>query len=362
MRQPVSIHVPEYRPPPGVLGGHLQTAVPALFREVEGVDYRRQRLELPDGDFLDLDVLPASGERTPRPPDSRGAPPARGPDRGRRAALISHGLEGSSGRAYVRGMAKAFAGRGWDAVAWNHRGCSGEPNRLLRAYHSGATEDLAAVVEWALAEGYGSLGLVGFSLGGNVTLKYVGDEAGGIAPEIVGAVGISVPVDLAGSAAVMSRWDRRLYMRRFIGTLALKAEEKARRFPDAPAASGVREMKSFAEFDGRFTAPLHGFASAEDYWARCSALPVLPRVAVPTLLASARNDPFLAPTCFPDVANPLFTLAAPPAGGHVGWPRWPLAEELWSETVAARWLEACYAPSPEAPSLEASRSAPPSTA
>jgi predicted alpha/beta-fold hydrolase len=107
-------------------------------------------------------------------------------------------------------------------------------------------------------------------------------------------------------------------------------------------------MATFAEFDGRFTAPVHGFASAEDYWRRCSSLPVLPNAAVPTLLASARNDPFLAPSCFPEVDSPLFTLAAPEAGGHVGWPQRPLAGELWSETVAGRWLDAAYAASSSA--------------
>ncbi|MEM1057116.1 MAG: alpha/beta fold hydrolase [Bacteroidota bacterium] len=321
--------LPPYSPPLGLSAGHLQTFIPALFRTVDGVEYRRTRLELDDGDFLDLDRLPADSPRLGTEAD--------------RVVLIAHGLEGSSQRAYVRGMARAFARRGWDAVAWNHRGCSGEPNRLLRAYHSGATEDLAAVVEWARGEGYRQIGLVGFSLGGNVTLKYVGDESAGLADQIVGAVGISVPVDLAGSAEVMEAWDRKLYMKRFLRTLAAKAEDKARRFPDAPDASTVREMTTFAEFDGHFTAPVHGFASAEDYWARCSSLPVLARVTVPTLLANAQNDPFLSSSCFPEVANPLFYLAAPESGGHVGFVGLPLGGELWSETVAAGWLEAASA-------------------
>ena len=344
--------VPKYSPPVGLGGGHRQTVVPSVFREVTGVRYRRQRLELDDGDFLDLDLVPASGGSW-----KAAASGARGAGRASdRVVLISHGLEGTSERAYVRGMAKAFASRGWDAVAWNHRGCSGEPNRLARAYHSGTTEDLAAVVDWALARGYAHLGLVGFSLGGNVTLKYVGDAAEAIAPEIVGAVGISVPVDLAGSAETMKALDRRLYMKRFIGSLASKAEEKALRFEDAPDPEPIRAMTSFAEFDAHVTAPLHGFESAEDYWAQSSALPVLERVAVPTLLLNARNDPFLAPSCFPeDLANPLVRLIAPEEGGHVGWPQRPLAGELWDETVAARWLEAAYAAS------SASKSAAPSS-
>ncbi len=329
----IDFDVPDYVPPRGLRGGHRQTVVPSFFREVSGVRYRRQRLELDDGDFLDLDVLPASGMTTHRASGAGGST---------RAVLIAHGLEGTSERPYVRGMSKAFARRGWDAVAWNHRGCSGEPNRLARAYHSGTTEDLAAVVDWALARGYRSLVLVGFSLGGNVTLKYVGDKAKNIAPEVACAVGISVPVDLAGSAQTMKAIDRRPYMRRFIGSLARKAEEKASRFETAPDPSPIRAMRSFAEFDAHVTAPLHGFDSAEDYWARSSALRVLEQVAVPTLLLNARNDPFLAPTCFPeDIANPLFRLVAPEAGGHCGWPQRPLAGELWSETVTTRWVEAC---------------------
>lgn len=342
MPTPLDIQIPPYRPPLALPGGHAQTVVPALFRTVEGVRYRRQRLDLDDGDFLDLDVLPAAGARGPR-----------------RAVLIAHGLEGNSERAYVRGMARAVAARGWDAVAWNHRGCSGEPNRLLRAYHSGATEDLAAVVDWALARGYAQIGLVGFSLGGNVTLKYVGDRGPEIAPEIVGAVGVSVPVDLAASGEVMEAWDRRLYMKRFVGSIASKAEEKATRYPDAPDPEPIRRMTTFTQIDDHVTAPLHGFDSAADYYARCSSLPVLETVAIPTLLASARNDPFLAPTCFPEeIANPLFRLVAPEAGGHVGWPQRPLAGELWGETVAARWMEAArrYAIS------AARRAAPSSTA
>ncbi|MEM6328124.1 MAG: alpha/beta fold hydrolase [Bacteroidota bacterium] len=355
--------LPPYVPPLGLSSGHLQTVVPALFRTVEGITYHRTRLELDDGDFLDLDRQPAAFSRLGaeaergRTEAEQGRTEADGPTSDR-AVLISHGLEGSSQRAYVRGMVRGFARRGWDAIAWNHRGCSGEPNRLLRAYHSGATEDLAAVVAWARGERYRQIGLVGFSLGGNVTLKYVGDEGEALAPEIVGAVGISVPVDLAGSAEVMEAWDRRLYMARFLRTLAAKAEDKARRFPDAPDASTVRQMTTFAEFDGQFTAPVHGFASAEDYWARCSSLPVLPRIAIPTLLANARNDPFLSPSCFPEAENPMVTLAAPASGGHVGFVGIPLGGELWSETVAAVWLEGASAYA----SSSASVAAPPSTA
>ena len=316
---PVTVDLPPYRPPAWLRSGHLQTVWPSLFRRVDGVAYRRERLELADGDFLDLDW---SG------------PPAR------RVAVVAHGLEGSADRAYVRGMVRELARRGWRVCAWNLRGCSGEPNRLLRAYHSGATEDLDAVVTRVLADAE-AVAVVGFSLGGNLTLRWLGERGARVDPRVVAGVGVSVPVDLGTSAETMSHWSRRVYMLRFLRSLSAKLAEKAGRFPDAPDPSRTAGMTTFAEFDGHFTAPVHGFASAEEYWARASALPVLDQVRVPTLLANALDDPFLAPTCYPyDVArrSPWLTLRTPAHGGHVGFirPRGP----YWSEEVAGRFIDA----------------------
>ncbi len=316
---PGAVGLPPYRAPHGFGSGNVQTLWASLVRRVPPVAYRREALALPDGDVLDLDRAPA---------DSGTA---------RRVVLIAHGLEGSSSRTYVRGMVRAVTARGWDAVAWNLRGCGGTPNRLVRAYHSGATEDLEAVVRHVLAEGYEQVGLVGFSLGGNLTLKYVGDAGADLDPRIVGAVGISVPIDLAGSSETMERLTRRPYMRRFLRTLVRKAEQKAQVFADAPSTDGMRRMRSFREFDGRFTAPLHGFASAEDYWARASALPVLGQIRTPTLLVNALDDPFLSSSCYPTgLDNPHLTLLTPRDGGHVGFVT--RGAEYWSETVAAEWV------------------------
>lgn len=313
--------VPPYRAPLGFAGGHRQSVLPTLFRRVDGVAYRRERLELPDGDFVDLDWL--------------GAPASA------RVAVVSHGLEGSSGRAYVRGMARALHARGWAVCAWNYRGCSGEPNRLLRAYHSGATEDLTAVVDHVLSQRAQSVGLVGFSLGGNLTLRWLGEAGASVDPCVVGAACFSVPVDLAGSSAVMERPSRAIYMRRFLRTLGAKVAEKATRFDDAPEPAPFARMRSFAEFDGAFTAPVHGFESAADYWARASALPVLTHIRVPTLLANALDDPFLSPTCYPHAeadANPWLTLVTPRHGGHVGFVA--RGGTFWSERAAGLWLDA----------------------
>ena len=315
---------PPYRPPLALRSGHLQTVLPTLFRRVDGVDYRRQRLELDDGDFLDLDWV--------------------GQAEGASVVVVAHGLEGSSDRAYVRGMARELSRRGWTVCAWNLRGCSGEPNRLLSAYHSGMTADLGAVVGHVLAEGAAEVAVLGFSLGGNLTLKWLGEQGGGLDPRVIAGAGVSVPVDLAASSETMEAWSRRIYMLRFMRSLTGKVMEKADRFEGAPDPAAVRRARTFREFDGLFTAPVHGFESAEDYWARASALPVLPAIRVPTLLVNALDDPFLAPSCFPVGAaadNPRFTLLAPENGGHVGFIR--RRGPYWSEEAVGRFLDAVRA-------------------
>ena len=327
---------PPYRPPRPLRNGHVQSVLPTLFRRVR-VAYRRERLDLPDGDFLDLDW----------------AGPADSP----RVAVVAHGLEGSADRAYVRGMARALARRGWAVCAWNLRGCSGEPNRLARTYHSGVSDDLDAVVLRVLDRpapgatrgrgGAEAVGLVGFSLGGNVTLKWLGERGDGADPRVVGAVGVSVPVDLGSSAVTMEHWSRRVYMARFLRSLRGKVEEKAARFPGVPDPAAIRGVRTFREFDGHVTAPLHGFDSADDYWARSSAKPLLGHVRTPTLLVQALDDPFLSPACYPYEAaarNPALTLLTPAWGGHVGFVE--RGGEFWSETVTARFLDAALHSAP----------------
>lgn len=242
------------------------------------------------------------------------------------------------------------------------RGCSGEPNRTLRTYHSGSSDDLDAVVAHVGAGGAERLALVGFSLGGNVTLKWLGEQGGGVDRRVVGAVAVSVPVDLGSSSETMEGWSRRVYMARFLRSLREKVEEKAARFPDTPDPVPIRAMRSFREFDGHFTAPVHGFESAEDYWTRASSGPLLGQIRVPTLLVNALDDPFLSAACYPHAAaaaNPHLRLLTPAYGGHVGFVR--RGGEYWSETVAARFLDAALERS-AASASPASRSAPPSTA
>jgi predicted alpha/beta-fold hydrolase len=238
-------------------------------------------------------------------------------------------------------MARAFNRRGWDALAWNFRGCSGEPNRLLRSYHSGATEDLAEVVAHAGRGGaYDRAAVVGFSLGGNLTLKFLGEL--GASPGLVcGGAGISVPCDLRAAALKMTGPDCAFYMRRFIRDMGDKMRAKAHQFPGRVDLAPLVGMTTFQQFDDAFTGPMHGFRDAEDYWARCSAKPFLPHVRVPTLIVSAADDPFLAPECFPVAeadGSGWVTLDAPKRGGHVGFVS--AGPDYWSERRTAEFLSA----------------------
>ncbi|MGH8047454.1 MAG: YheT family hydrolase [Chthoniobacterales bacterium] len=311
-----------YAAPRWLRGGHLQTIFPALFRRVPWVTRERERIEIFDGDFLDLDW-----ERSRRAD---------------RVAILSHGLEGNSRDTYIQGMAAALVRADWDVVAWNCRGCSGEPNRLLRSYHSGATEDLAAVVEHVLREGrYRRAALVGFSLGGNIALKYAGDLGAAIDARVDRAVAFSVPCDLASSSIALERRMNRIYMDRFMVNLRAKIRAKMRMFPGALSDDELDTMRTFREFDGAYTAPLHGYRDAEDYWMRASSRPVLGRIAIPALLVNARNDPFLPRECFPEDearTSGHFHLEVPRDGGHIGFASFRDSGRYWSENRAVDFL------------------------
>jgi len=291
---------------------------------VENVTVRRERIDLPDGDFLDLDW---------------GAPE----ENSDRLVVISHGLEGSSFQPYVQGMAAALMRRGWNVLAWSFRGCSGEPNRLPRSYHSGANDDLRAVLDHASGlKKFQQIALIGFSLGGNITLKHLGESGAQLDPNICGAVAFSVPCDLASSAAQMAKFSQRIYMRRFMKCLRMKTRQKIEAFPDTVKDHGLDEMRTFQEFDEKYTAPLHGFGGADEYWRLCSSKPTLGKISVPTLLVNALDDPFLTPQCHPKEAaeaSDCFFLETPKDGGHVGFVPEKGREEYWSEERAGEFLE-----------------------
>jgi len=293
-----------YRPVPFLANAHLETIVPSAFRKVKGVLYQRQRLELDDGDFLDLDWLVNNDVRTTK------------------LVIISHGLEGSSERHYSRGMAKYFRQRGWDALAWNCRSCSGEMNRLARFYHHGDTNDLDRVITEAFRKGYDHIALTGFSMGGSFSMKYLGERGASIDPRVKGAVGFSVPCSLSSSAAELDKPSKSFYRNRFLRKLGKKILAKSFLYPDKISYEGFDKIKTFKEFDDRYTASLHGFKDAADFYSRSSCDQYLRNITVPALIVNAANDPFLPPACFPkDVAreHQYFHLEIPTRGGHVGF-------------------------------------------
>jgi uncharacterized protein len=314
-----------YVPPPFFNNGHLQTVFAKVGRVVGGVRYRRERIATPDEDFLDLDW-------------SRAGSRAAG-----RLAIVSHGLEGASSKPYVLGMVRALNRRGWDALAWNLRGCSEEPNRLPRSYHSGATEDLEAVIGHVLKKHrYRRIALIGFSLGGNLTLKYLGERGTAVDPRVQGAVAFSVPCHLKSTALHLEKLSNKLYLALFLASLTSKIRHKRKTLPGRVPPGNLWTVTSFRRFDDLFTAPLNGFKDAEDYWNKSSSEAYLSGIRIPTLLVNAEDDPFLPERCYPkDKAgkNPNLFLEIPKSGGHVGFVAFNRSGEYWSETRAASFLE-----------------------
>ena len=313
-----------YSPPLFLRNGHVQTLYPVLFRKNHETKPRTERIETPDGDFLDLDwhLSNRSGSN--------------------RLVIVSHGLEGHARRPYVLGMARALNRRGWDVLAWTMRGCGAEPNRLLPSYHSGFTEDLHHVLGHALSRrDDADIALIGFSVGGNQILKYLGEEPGQVPSQVTCAVAISVPCDLGASARVLGRRRNRLYTEYFLKSLRRKIREKSRMFPDALDISGLNAITTFEEFDDRFTATIHGFAGYADYYRLASSKPYLREIRLPALILNAADDPFFSAQSFPRTeagTNPNLFLEIPRHGGHVGFVEFPETGEYYSERQACEFL------------------------
>jgi uncharacterized protein len=358
-------HIPPFRIPPfrpwlGLEGPHAQTlgARHLRSRTLPPLALRRERWELPDGDFLDLDFAPSPAPASnPVAPTAPAEAAALGP-----LVLLLHGLEGSSTRGYIRGAMHELLARGMEPVALNFRSCSGTMNRLPRFYHSGDTAD----VRWVLNElrarfPHRALGALGYSLGGNVLLKGLG-EGGGL--PVDAAAAISVPFDLAaGTHRLESTVSGRFYSRYFLRSLLTKVEAKAallRPLVDVDRVLGARTLRAF---DDAATAPLHGFNGAADYYAQSSSAGFLCGIRTPTLLLHAEDDPFLPASAIPRqeaADNPWILPVLSPRGGHVGF----VGKEergmvFWAESVAAGYLahklsgheSVCAAP-PAAPSFQ----------
>ncbi len=289
-----------YQAPPWLPGAHAQTLWPLLYRQPPP-RYRRERWETPDADFIDLDWIDA-------PPT---AP----------LLVLFHGLEGSSNSHYARALLSVVGQRGWRGVAVHFRGCSGAPNRLPRAYHSGDSAEIDWVLRRLRSGHAGPLFAAGISLGGNALLKWLGEQGSAARSVVAAAAAISAPLDLAAVAAALSRGVSRLYARHFLRTLIPKALAKLERFPGLYRAADVRAARTLRDFDEAVTAPLHGFQGAADYYARSSGRQYLAGIAVDTLLVNARNDPFLPASALPEADSlpASVSLETPHGGGHAGF-------------------------------------------
>lgn len=319
-----------YRPDWLYRRAHAATILPTLLRRVPAEACARERMSTADGDFIDLDCWWRDG--------------AERPGSGHPTVVLCHGLEGNARRQYMLGMARAFGRRGWNVVGYNYRGCSGEPNRQPWSYHSGATGDLREVLEHVQRPDRPVRALVGFSLGGNLILKYLGEDPDRVLPSVAAAVAFSAPVQLEASARELARLGNLAYSRRFLVRLAAKMRAKAALFPDQVDIRRLSEVRTLQDFDELFTAPLSGFAGAADYYRRCSARQFLPGIRVPSLLVNALDDPFLGPECYPHQearASGSFHLETPRHGGHVGF-RAP-GGEYWSERRAVEFVTALAA-------------------
>jgi len=309
-----------YRAPLWLPDGHTQSIYPALFRKIPLTHTHTERWELPDGDFLDVDLHMRSENLSDKP-----------------LLIVSHGLEGSSRRHYVTGLIRSMPE--YNALAWNYRSCSEEPNRNLRFYHSGATDDLDYVIQQAISRGAKDIYLAGFSLGGNLSLKWLGEKGKKASQFVRKAVAFSVPLHLSSSSQQLARRENRLYTHRFLQTLIEKVTEKSARYPQDITPSMLTSIRSLYDFDNVITGPLHGFKDAEDYYERNSSLYFLADIQVPTLIVNAKNDPFLSQECLPErIDSDFVQIELPDSGGHCGFYPRNYRGQTWAEQRAAAWF------------------------
>ena len=310
-----------YQGPPAYLfNGHLETIIPSLFRRVKGVIYEREKINTPDHDFLNLDWSKIGGEKL---------------------LIISHGLEGDSKRHYAMALVKLFNSKGIDVLAWNNRSCGGEINLNPILYHHGASYDLNTTIEHVLKTCvYEEIFLVGISMGGAQTLKYLGEKGKDLPKEITRAAVYSTPCNLASSAATLKLSSNTFYRKRFLDKLKMKIEAKAIQFPDLIDLDLLKGVKDFDSFDTLFTAKLHGFKDANDFYQAVSADNWMKFIEIPTLILNALNDPLLGPECYPiSLAEKKaeIILEMPKRGGHTGFVL-PGHEFTWSENRFAEFL------------------------
>lgn len=292
-----------YRPPFWLRGRHWQTIYPAAWMPLPEVTYRRESWDAPDGDQIELDWLAADADTT------------------QPLVVLFHGLEGNSRSHYALRLMHALRSIGWRGVVVHFRGCGGSPNRLPRGYHCGDSAEIDWILRRLKASTTGSMHVVGVSLGGNALLKWLGEQGQAANAIVVGAVAISAPLALPSTGHVLGSGFNKLYARLFLKTLKPKALAMIAQHRLPLDAAAIAKVDNLWYYDGLFTAPLHGFADADDYWEKSNSRPYLRAIQIPTLLINARNDPFLPEKDLPgeDEIAPSVTCEFPAEGGHVGF-------------------------------------------
>ena len=291
---------------------HFATIYPAFFRKQEKVNFTRQRINTEDGDFLDIDLLMANGNE--------------------HAIFLFHGLEGSTDSQYIQAAAKQLHAIGYDIIATNFRGCSGEPNLKANTYHSGFTDDLVYVLD-KFSDQYKTSSIVAYSLGGNVTLKYAGESPTKVHPRLKKIIAVSVPVHLSDGAVQLQKASNYVYTQNFLKTLRKKIKEKHKNFPNQVDIEKLPLVKSIKDFDDYFTGPMNGFKDAEDYYAQSMSLQFIPDIKIETHIISSLDDPFLPKSCFPfaEAKNSKNIYLHPSNyGGHVGF--YQKGNEYWIDS------------------------------
>lgn len=311
-----------YNPPFLFKNNHFNTIYKTLFFKNK-VQYSRKRITTPDHDFIDIDFSMVASDTI---------------------VIASHGLEGSSNSKYILSLVNQLNNYQIACAAINFRGCSGEDNKHLYSYNSGKTDDLKTAINYILnTYNFKNIILVGYSMGGNITLKYLG-ETSNIHSTVKGGIAISVPCDLEGLSNVLSKKENILYMQRFLRTLKKKSLAKILKFPKSGLKQeAIKNARNFTDFDNAVTAPLFGFKNAKDYWTQCSSKQYLPQIKLPTLIINALDDTFLSKSCFPykeAKENYNLTLETPKYGGHVGFNTVVFGKDMhWSENRIRTFIQ-----------------------
>ena len=303
--------------PFGHFNGNLQSILPA-YRSVLGVQYERERITTTDNDFLDLDWIDKKN---------------------RKLIILTHGLEGDSKRPYMLGTAKIFSNHGWDILSWNCRSCSGEMNRAFRLYNHGEIGDIETVLNHALKRRqYEEVVLIGFSMGGNVSLKFAAVSQH---PSVKKVVAFSSPLEMRTSTAILDNPSRYIYKAYFKKGILPKVKMKAQQFPERLSMAEVEQAKTWEEQQYLFFVKINGYASIDDFYEKGSALNFIPQLRIPALIVQAKNDPMLTPECFPTQLaknHDFIHLETPHIGGHCGFMLPRHKEHTWAEYRALEFV------------------------